>query len=136
MEQALITHFKYGICPILICQWARQQHVGLPDPDVTMTPVVSESITISLFALLHRYFDLCQIGSDHDIQPCLTQDLVNIWYPRMIAIGFVPLECLEWLPYTTNWFSHVPKLPHTYFLIDQVFNLIHAFWQHPPIAWV
>ena len=115
MEQALITHFKRGSCPVLTCQWAKAQHFGTMtmSVQVPMKPGVDHTLP----ALLHRYFDLSQAGREFDPELCPTLDLVT------------------WFRYTTDWLSHFPEMPHTSFVTDQAFAMVRALGHHPPIAW-
>ena len=133
MEQALITHFKRGSCPVLMCQWAKAQHFGtpiVPEPDHT-----SSGIDPALPTLLHRHFDLSQAGSEHDSAPGPAFDLVNLWFPLMYTPCWTPLQGVTWFRYTTDWLSHFPEMPHTNFVTDQVFAMIRVLGHQPPIAW-
>ena len=133
MEQALITHFKRGSCPVLMCQRAKAQHFG--------TTTVSELVPMKLGVdhtlptLLHRYFDLSQAGREYDPEPCPTFDLVSLWFPMLYTPRWTPLQCVAWFRYTTDWFSHFPEMPHTNFVTDQAFAMIRVLGHHPPIAW-
>lgn len=133
MEQALITHFKRGSCPVLVRQWARSQSLGAPEAavNVNSTPPVDNSLP----ALLHRHFELSQAGLEYDRWHNLTTDFVSLWFPLLYTPTWTPLHCVNWFRYTTDWVSHFPELPHTCLLTDQVFEIIHALGDHPPLAW-
>lgn len=133
MEQALITHFKRGSCPILTCQWAKAQHFG------TLTIAVQvhsmPRVDHNLPALLHSYFELSHAGRKFDPETRLAADLVSPWFPMLYTLQWTPLHCVTWFRYTTDWISHFPELPHTCFQTDQVFAVIQALGHHPPIVW-
>ena len=133
MEQALITHFKRGSCPVLICQWAKAQHFGttmITEPDHR-----SSMTDHTLPALLHRYLDLSQAGSEHDSAPGPAFDLVSLWLPMLYAPCWTPLQGVTWIRYTTDWLSHFPEMPHTNFVTDQAFAMIRVLGHQPPLAW-
>ena len=133
MEQALITHVKRGSCPVLMCQWAKAQHFGttlVTEPDRS-----SSMPENTLPALLHRYFDLSQAGSEHDSVPGPAIDLMSLWFPMLYAPCWTPLQGMTWFRYTTDWLSHFPEMPHTNFVTDQVFAMIRVLGHQPPLAW-
>ena len=132
MEQALITHFKRGSCPVLMCQWAKAQHFG---PTLTNESDHRRSkIDHTPPALLHRFFDLSQAGREYDLTPPAF-DLVSLWFPMVLAPCWTPLKGVTWFRSTTDWLSHFPEMLHTNFVIDQAFAMIRVLGHHPPLAW-
>ena len=132
MEQALVTHFKRGSCPVLTCEWARKMHFGShaeppPPAECPMQP--------SLPVLLHRYFNLSQQGLIGHAQWVSTIDLVECWFPLLHTPISCPLQHLRWYDHTIQWLVHFPELPHTRFVTDQVFQHIHALRALRPLCW-
>ena len=131
MEQALVTHFKRGSCPALICEWASRMHFGLDTP----SNGPASQTTSSLPVLPHRYFVLPRPGLIGSARTVSVLDLVNCWFPMLYAPTLYPTQQLQWFDQTVQWLAHFPELPQTRFVTDQVFSMIHALRDRLPIHW-
>ena len=132
MEQALVTHFKRSSCPVLTCEWARKMHFGSP---AAPTPPADDRIEQSLPVLLHRYFDHRNPGLIGNAQWVSTLDLVDCWFPLLYVPISCPLQHLRWFDHTVQWLAHFPELPHTRFVMDQVFHYVHELRALRPVCW-
>ena len=134
MDLAFKTHFQRASCPVLLCNWARDQRFGDLTMSETQPPFAPE--TTSMHPEPFGNFGLRSAYSTPAWNSELAQSLLGTPMPKLITeLAFAPEARLTWFHRSVRWLSHHSDIPTSRLPQDMSFHFIAHLHEMHPIAW-